>query len=422
MLQEVVDLLVSGGGLLLCPPPGAPLAAVWFGAGLALAAAGAALALRRWPGGPGYALAAAGPGLTVAALPWLGPAALLPAALCGLAVALNPPPPDPLAPRLVAERRLRRQAEEALGEARQALAAAARDLDSRVAERTSELAAANEELERFAYIASHDLRAPLRALMTIPEWLAESLEASYGSVDPAVARDLHEMTVQSARLDRLLTDLLAYARIGRSGVAWQAIDTEAAVREAALLAGLPPGFSVEVEGRLPRIGCIPPEFALIMRNLIANAVKHHDRSEGRIVVSARQQPGATVLVVRDDGPGIPHRYADRIFEMFSTLRPRDEVEGSGMGLAMVKKIVEAAGGRVRLGGTDGERGAVFELTFPALAPGGVDPVTATGNNSRSLTPRPRLDTLEEVANVQDPARGGQPFLGPRPQPQARPLG
>src|SRR5690606_17366923 len=165
-----------------------------------------------------------------------------------------------------------------------------------------------------------------------------------------------------------LHDLLAYARIGQSGEFWEVIDPEAKIREATQLSGLPEGFEVVIESPLPKVRCIPTEFSLVMRNLISNAVKHHDRGAGRITVSGHGNAEVSVLEVTDDGPGIEAAYSEKIFDMFSTLRPRDEVEGSGMGLAMVKKIMEGAGGSVRLCEHDGDRGAVFQLAFPMAAP------------------------------------------------------
>ncbi|MCB0043714.1 MAG: hypothetical protein KDE23_28700, partial [Caldilinea sp.] len=152
---------------------------------------------------------------------------------------------------LEAEVARRRQAEAALQVALDELSRVNQELESRVAERTADLTAANEELERFAYIASHDLRAPLRALMTVPEWLRETLRERYGSVDDDLEVDLREMEVQSGRMDRLLTDLLTYARIGQSGEFWEVIDPEAKIRESVALAGVPEGFEVQIEGDLP---------------------------------------------------------------------------------------------------------------------------------------------------------------------------
>ncbi len=272
------------------------------------------------------------------------------------------------AAELEAEVQRRRQAEAALSVALAEVHKINAELEQRVEARTADLRSANEELERFAYIASHDLRAPLRALMTVPGWLRETLVERYGVVERDLEEDLHEMEVQSARMDRLLTDLLTYARIGQSGEFWEIIDPEAKIRESAQLSGMPEGFEVAIEGELPPVRCIPTEFALVMRNLISNAIKHHDRQQGRIIVTGNNGGDLSVLEIRDDGPGIAQKYAEKVFEMFSTLRPRDEVEGSGMGLAMVKKIMERTGGWVRLGDAGGERGAVFQLAFPVGGP------------------------------------------------------
>jgi signal transduction histidine kinase len=211
----------------------------------------------------------------------------------------------------------------------------------------------------------------------------ETLSDSYGEVIPEVDEDLAEMVVQSNRMDRLLTDLLTYARIGQSGEFWEVVDPVPVIEDSIPLAGLPDGFQVEIRSPLPRVRCIPTELALIVRNLITNAVKHHDRDTGRIVISGRRCGDTAIIEVRDDGPGIERAYATRVFEMFSTLKPRDQVEGSGMGLAMVKKIVERAGGYVRLGGSDDARGAVFELTFPA--PGDCDSNQGETECSRSCS-------------------------------------
>lgn len=277
------------------------------------------------------------------------------------------PGPDDHARKAVSlalEVQRRSQAEAALKVALDQLGRVNQELESRVALRTSDLTRANEELERFAYIASHDLRAPLRALMTIPDWLRESLILHYDKIEDELEDDLHEMEVQSRRMDQLLTDLLTYARIGQSGELLCDVDPAETIRESARLSGMPAGFAVDVEGELPKVRCAPTELALVMRNLISNAIKHHDRDHGRIVVRGRADGDMVRIEVSDDGPGIARAYAEKVFEMFSTLRPRDEVEGSGMGLAMVKKVMDRAGGFVHLGEPRTGRGAVFELVFP----------------------------------------------------------
>jgi signal transduction histidine kinase len=125
-----------------------------------------------------------------------------------------------------------------------------------------------------------------------------------------------------------------------------------------------------VERDLPAIAVIPTEFELVMRNLISNAVKHHDRGQGRIVVRGGSDKSQAFFEIQDDGPGIAPEYHQRIFEMFTTLRSRDEVEGSGLGLALIKKVVERWGGTVSVASRPEQRGATFRFTLPALSQAG----------------------------------------------------
>jgi PAS domain S-box-containing protein len=227
-----------------------------------------------------------------------------------------------------------------------------------------QLRASNEELEQFAYVASHDLRTPLRALSILPQWLARDLEQA-GSLIPEVEEHLTDMTTQVARMDRLLIDLLDYSRLGRADGAPTLIDSAEAVAQVRDLLRPAPGFDLSIEGDLPPVTVIATEFELVLRNLIANAIKHRDRDHGRIVVRGGWQSGEAYFEVSDDGPGIAPDYHRRIFDMFCTLRPRDEVEGSGMGLALIKKLVERWGGRVSVTSSAETRGSTFRFTLPA---------------------------------------------------------
>ena len=227
-----------------------------------------------------------------------------------------------------------------------------------------QLQASNQELEQFAYIASHDLRAPLRALSILPKWIKQDLE-KIGSVPSSIAEHLADMRTQVDRMDRLLADLLEYSRIGRARGVISAVDPGSVVENVRALLQMPPNFILTIEADLPVVETIPTEFELVMRNLISNAVKHHDRDQGRIVVRGGYDGTDAFFEVRDDGPGIWPEYHQRIFEMFSTLRSRDEVEGSGIGLALIKKIVERWGGKVSVISRQGERGATFQFTMPA---------------------------------------------------------
>lgn len=226
-----------------------------------------------------------------------------------------------------------------------------------------QLRASNQELEQFAYIASHDLRAPLRALSILPKWIEQDLEERE-SIPPSIQEHLADMRKQVDRMDRLLTDILEYSRIGTAQGAVSKIDPKYVIEGVRALLQIPSNFAVLIDTDLPSIDVNPTEFALVMRNLISNAVKHHDQKTGSIVVRGGYDGARCYLEVSDDGPGICPEYHQRIFEMFSTLRSRDEVEGSGIGLALIKKAIERWGGKIDVLSNPPERGTTFRFTIP----------------------------------------------------------
>jgi hypothetical protein len=123
------------------------------------------------------------------------------------------------------------------------------------------------------------------------------------------------------------------------------------------------GMTIRVVSELPRIHTPRTPFATVLRNLISNAVQHHDRPVGTVEVSHREEGEFVEFAVSDDGPGVPSIYHERIFQMFEVLTPRDDVEASGMGLAIVKRTVESYGGRVHVDSPNG-RGSRFRFTWP----------------------------------------------------------
>ncbi|NJK31383.1 MAG: hypothetical protein HC927_02605 [Deltaproteobacteria bacterium] len=253
------------------------------------------------------------------------------------------------------------------GRAYRTLARANARLESATSElnrRAGELERANGELQQFAYIASHDLRAPLRAIDNLATWLYED---AYDSLTGESREHLTLMRGRVKRMDDLLNALLNYSRIGRSAVAPTEVRVEALVRELEDMYAADSGLEVRTGPGLPTFTTDGVGLRLVLTNLISNAVKHRDEASTRIEVSCVDAGTWYEFRVSDDGPGIAPRYHERVFEMFQTLKPRDEVEGSGIGLALVKKQVLANGGSVRLVSGEG-RGATFHFTWPKQWP------------------------------------------------------
>jgi len=223
------------------------------------------------------------------------------------------------------------------------------------------LKAANHELEQFAYVASHDLKAPLRAIQKSAKWLEEDLEEH---LTDETREHLKVLRGRVKRMDKLLDDLLAYARIGRSTDSRYEEGIKGDVLMEDVLALLPlEGFLVEVSASFANIEVCRMPLQHILMNLIGNGIKHHHQKTGKIGVTVEDAGDFYSFAVKDDGPGIAAQFHDQVFEMFRTLRPRDQVEGSGMGLAMVRKHIEVAGGRLRLESARGE-GSTFRFTWP----------------------------------------------------------
>ena len=232
--------------------------------------------------------------------------------------------------------------------------------DDKLQHALAELERSNSELDKFAYVASHDLKAPLRVIDNASHWLEEDLS-------PHLTDDTREtlelLRGRVRRMERLLEDLLAYSRIGRETRARRVVDGKELMDDVLALAGAPESFEITLDGDFAaaRLQLMPLKNVLL--NLVVNALKHHDRAEGRICVSLSEEADGYVFAVSDDGPGIPAEYQTKIFEMFQTLRPRDEVEGSGMGLAMVQKYVTLQGRTITVE-SDGIRGTTFRFGWP----------------------------------------------------------
>jgi signal transduction histidine kinase len=229
-----------------------------------------------------------------------------------------------------------------------------------------ELERSNAALEQFAYAASHDLQAPLRAIAHLAQWIDEDVRAT---ASPDTIDNLTLLNGRVARLQMLTSGLLAYARVGRADFVVEDVDVAAAVQDVVSMLSPRPNFVVACDGEMPTIRTHRTPLQLVLRNLISNALQHHDRDSGRVDVAMEIVGDMAEIRIGDDGAGIEPRFHDEIFVIFKTLRSRDEVETGGMGLAMVKKLVTENGGRIRVESNPPARGATFVFTWKVIAPG-----------------------------------------------------
>ena len=226
-----------------------------------------------------------------------------------------------------------------------------------------ELRRSNRELEQFAYVASHDLKAPLRAIDNLAKWIAEDL----ADVMTPDARDkINLLRSRVGRLENLLEDILRYSRAGRGTEAPEKIDTGALARQIGETVAADGKFKVTVEEGMPVVTSPRTHLEQVFTNLIVNAVKHHDRGAGEIRVAARSAAPYYEFSVTDDGPGIPPEFHEKVFQMFQTLQPRDKTEGSGLGMSIVKKLVEWKGGKVWIVSEAGKRGTGIHFQWPVV--------------------------------------------------------
>lgn len=238
----------------------------------------------------------------------------------------------------------------------------------RIAERERErligaLARSNQELDQFAYVASHDLKAPLRGIANLSQWIEEDLG---DDLPPDVSEKMGLVRGRVQRLEALIDGILQYSRAGRVRAAVEQVDVGLLVRDVVELLAPPAEIAVTIERGFPTITTERTPLQQVFMNLISNAIKYNRRPGATVTVSWRDAGRMYAFSVSDNGPGIEPEYHDRIFGIFQTLESRDRVEGTGIGLSVVKKTVELHGGSVTVRSALGE-GATFTFEWPKSA-------------------------------------------------------
>jgi PAS domain S-box-containing protein len=225
------------------------------------------------------------------------------------------------------------------------------------------LARSNRELDQFAYVASHDLKAPLRGIANLSQWIEEDLG---DAVQPDVVEKMTLMRGRVARLEALIDGILQYSRAGRVRSQVETVDVGALIKEVIELLEPPAETEITVDGGMPVIRTERTPLQQVFMNLINNAIKYNRRAGATIHVSVEDRGTRYAFSVSDNGPGIEPEYHERIFGIFQTLESRDRVEGTGIGLSVVKKTVELHGGTVAVRSAPGE-GATFTFEWPKKA-------------------------------------------------------
>jgi signal transduction histidine kinase len=234
-----------------------------------------------------------------------------------------------------------------------------------------ELQSVNKELSDFAYIASHDLKAPLRAIKTLADWISTDYA---DKLDQEGQEQLKLLRQRVDRMHNLIDGILQYSRVGRIKEKITEIDLNKLLPEIIDVLAPPSHIKITVATDLPVVKCEETRITQVFQNLLSNAVKYMDKPQGLIKVSCTEQGKFWKFAVADNGPGIEKQHWERIFKIFQTLTPRDEFESTGIGLTVVKKIVELYDGKIWLDSVFGQ-GTTFFFTFPKA---GAPKVTTEG--------------------------------------------
>ena len=220
-----------------------------------------------------------------------------------------------------------------------------------------------DELQQFAYITSHDLKAPLRAISNLSQWIAEDLG---DDLDEETAGNLVLLRSRVQRMENLIQGVLQYSRAGSGEPTIVFCKLKEVIDGILDSIVVPEAFSIQIESDIIGIYADQTQIIQVFTNLISNAIKHNDNPQGKIRITAREcetNKEWVEILVADNGPGIPMQYHEKVFQVFQTLQARDKVENTGVGLAIVKKIIEKQGGKIEILDLD-TIGTTFKILWP----------------------------------------------------------
>ncbi len=217
----------------------------------------------------------------------------------------------------------------------------------------------NKQLDEFVYIVSHDLKAPLRGLSSLATFLEDELGES---PKPEILDLLTMMKSRTSRMQQLIDGILHYSRLANTKGQTELVDVKELINNIIDLVSPPETISFTIPDNLPKINCEKIKLHEVFQNLISNAIKYMDKAEGKIVIGFQDREDEYEFWVKDNGMGIKPEHLEKIFGLFQTLLPKDQCESTGIGLTIVKKIIESERGRITVTSAFGE-GSTFGFTW-----------------------------------------------------------